>query len=113
MYFCKINSNLTGTYVSLENDSVRLEANEYIVSMRVYASVTANSAGWHKFCTLPEQYRPYGFNVYFPCCDNNASLYSDSRVIQAKLESNGDLSFYAFSDRFTFTATGSICYVIR
>lgn len=71
---------------------------------------TYSAAGWKTIATLPPEARPKA-TVNFPAFDGNAGTYADSRVLQGRVNTDGTVNVWAFSDKLTMRPYGYATFI--
>lgn len=97
-----INSGVTNFYITKYGKIVTISF--------TLDSQTYTTAGWKTIATLPAEARPKA-TVNFSCFDGNAGTYSDSKVLQGRVNTDGTVNVWAFSDKLSFRPYGYATFI--
>ena len=97
-----IDTGITNVYAHKYGKIVFLVINGKIIS--------TTSVGWYTLGALPESLRPCR-NFRTALLDNHSASFSDSMVIHAEIQSDGEFRVYAYPDLHNMNIYGMVTYI--
>lgn len=95
------------------SEGIVLEYNEYVAILKVNMSGRSfTGTQWNQIAIIPEEVRPKERGLYFVLIDNTVNSNATNNPVFARIDTDGKVYIYAFSDRTTLAPIGSVTYII-
>ena len=108
----ELNNNLSKKTQTL-SEGIVLEYNEYVAILKVNMSGRSfTGTQWNQIAIIPEEVRPKERGLYFVLIDNTVNSNATNNPVFARIDTDGKVYIYAFSDRTTLAPVGSVTYII-
>lgn len=108
----ELNNNLSKKTQTL-SEGIVLEYNEYVAILKVNMSGRSfTGTQWNQIAIIPEEVRPKERGLYFVLIDNTVNSNATNNPVFARIDTDGKVYIYAFSDRTTLAPIGSVTYII-
>ena len=90
---------------------MRLDYNKFIATLHIAKEGGTYTEGWNQIGWLPEGKRPKS-TIYFTLYDNSVYQSASNFVIDGRLNTDGNISVYAFEGKERMIPYGSVSYAI-
>lgn len=90
---------------------IQLDYNGYLATLYLGITAQSYSEGWNIIGKIPESYRP-SRELDFVVADNLANSATDATPILSRIDSDGNIKVYAYSDKTRFAPDGSVTYIL-
>lgn len=105
-----LNSRLKRGRIDIAS-GIQLDYNGYLGTLYLGITAQSYSEGWNIIGKIPESYRP-SRELDFVITDNLANSATDATPILSRIDSDGNIKVYAYSDKTRFAPDGSVTYIL-
>lgn len=105
-----VNSRLKRGRIDIVS-GIQLDYNGYLATLYLGITAQSYSEGWNIIGKIPESYRP-SRELDFVVADNLANSATDATPILSRIDSDGNIKVYAYSDKTRFAPDGSVTYIL-